>query len=141
MKTTSAVESSSATLGLGSNVCELVPSGTIPVMSTRSPPMPAAMLVIGATVVATSSLPSSPLPAASAPQPAATVASEAIASVATSVPAPRARPRPRRVRRSIVDTRRLPHIRFRSLRDDRWCDLLAGESGYARAAIPDHRAV
>jgi len=40
---------------LGSNVCEFVPSGTMPVILTRSPPMLAAMLVIGATVVPTSS--------------------------------------------------------------------------------------
>ena len=52
-------ESSSASLGLGSNVCEFVPSGTMPVIFTRSPPMFAAMLVIGATVVATCSRPSS----------------------------------------------------------------------------------
>ena len=51
---TSAVESNSATLGCGSNVCELVPSGTMPAMSARSPTMLATMLVIGATVVATS---------------------------------------------------------------------------------------
>ena len=57
MKTTSAVESSSATLGGGSKVWEFVPSGTMPVIATRSPPMFATMLVIGATVVATASLP------------------------------------------------------------------------------------
>ena len=52
MYTTSAAASSSASLGLGSNVCELVPSGTMPVTSARSPTMFATMLVIGATVVA-----------------------------------------------------------------------------------------
>ena len=53
--TTSACDKSSATLGLGSNVWELVPSGTIPVTSARSPTMLETMLVIGATVVAITS--------------------------------------------------------------------------------------
>ncbi len=49
-----------ATLGSGSNVWLLVPSGTMPWTSTRSPPMLAAIEVIGETVVATRSL--SPFP-------------------------------------------------------------------------------
>lgn len=51
--TTSAVLSSSATLGLGSKVWELVPSGTMPRTTARSPAMDWTMLVIGETVVAT----------------------------------------------------------------------------------------
>ena len=50
--------SSSATCGAGSKVWLLVPSGTMPSMSTLSPPMLAAIEVIGATVVATLSWPS-----------------------------------------------------------------------------------
>ncbi len=52
---TSASASTLACDGTGSNVCELVPSGTTPWMSTLSPPMFAAIDVIGATVVTTSS--------------------------------------------------------------------------------------
>ena len=55
MKTTSASLNSAATEGAGSNVCELVPSGTIPRISTQSPPTREAMDVMGETVVATSS--------------------------------------------------------------------------------------
>ena len=53
----SAVLSSSATWGAGSKVWLLVPSGTMPSTSTRSPPMLAAIEVIGATVVATFNAP------------------------------------------------------------------------------------
>ena len=56
MKIRSAFERTSATLGAGSNVWELVPSGTTPSMSARSPATLAAMLVMGATVVTTLSL-------------------------------------------------------------------------------------
>ena len=50
---TSAFSNVAASLGFGSNVCELVPSGTIPVMVAPEPPaIFATMLVIGATVVA-----------------------------------------------------------------------------------------
>ena len=50
---TSAFSKVAASLGFGSNVCELVPSGTIPVMVAPEPPaIFATMLVIGATVVA-----------------------------------------------------------------------------------------
>jgi hypothetical protein len=69
----------------GSKVCELVPSGTIPVMSARSPITAAAIEVIGATVVTTERR-SSPEAAASASSPQPAVAS-------------RARPTPRRARR------------------------------------------
>ena len=58
MKTMSAVSNVFASLGFGSNVCELVPSGTMPVTSVPVPPaMLATMLVIGATVVAMVSTP------------------------------------------------------------------------------------
>jgi hypothetical protein len=53
MKTTSAVVISSAAEGGGSNVCEFVPSGTMPVISAQSPITFAAIDVIGATVVTT----------------------------------------------------------------------------------------
>ena len=54
----SAVSNVFASLGFGSNVCELVPSGTMPVTSVPVPPaMLATMLVIGATVVAMVSTP------------------------------------------------------------------------------------
>ena len=47
-----------ASLGFGSNVCELVPSGTMPATIVSVPPtMLATMLVIGATVVAMVSTP------------------------------------------------------------------------------------
>jgi len=50
---TSAFSNVAASLGFGSNVCELVPSGTIPVIVAPEPPaIFATMLVIGATVVA-----------------------------------------------------------------------------------------
>ena len=53
MKIMSADSSVAASLGLGSKVCELVPSGTTPVITEAVPPaMFATMLVIGATVVA-----------------------------------------------------------------------------------------
>ena len=53
MKITSACSSVAASLGFGSNVCELVPSGTIPLIVASVPPaILAMMLVIGATVVA-----------------------------------------------------------------------------------------
>ena len=55
MKMTSASASTLASEGTGSKVCEFVPSGTMPVMATRSPPMLATMDVIGATVVTTRS--------------------------------------------------------------------------------------
>lgn len=58
MKTTSAVLNSSTVEGDGSKVWELVPSGTMPMISARSPMMFAAIEVIGATVVTTRSLPS-----------------------------------------------------------------------------------
>ena len=45
--------SRAATDGSGSKVWLLVPSGTMPSMRTRSPPMLAAIDVIGETVVAT----------------------------------------------------------------------------------------
>ena len=57
MKITSASASTLASDGTGSNVCEFVPSGTMPVMATLSPPMLAAIDVIGATVVTTFTLP------------------------------------------------------------------------------------
>lgn len=58
MKTMSVVSNVFASLGFGSNVCELVPSGTMPVTSVPVPPaMLATMLVIGATVVAMVSTP------------------------------------------------------------------------------------
>jgi len=47
---TSLVARAAATLGAGSKVCELVPSGTRPVMSATSPATLAAIDVIGATV-------------------------------------------------------------------------------------------
>ena len=53
MNTTSAVVITSAADGGGSNVCELVPSGTTPVISAQSPMTFAAIEVIGATVVTT----------------------------------------------------------------------------------------
>ena len=53
MKTMSAVVITSAADGDGSKVWELVPSGTMPTISARSPMMFAAMEVIGATVVTT----------------------------------------------------------------------------------------
>ena len=94
---TSSPLSSSATLGLGSNVWEFVPSGTMPVILTRSPPMFDAMLVIGATVVPTARRPSAaaePL-AALSPQPA------------MSRPAAKIRPRKgmRQTRRKLFDPR------------------------------------
>ncbi len=47
-----------ASLGFGSKVCELVPSGTMPATMVLVPPaMLATMLVIGATVVAIVSVP------------------------------------------------------------------------------------
>ena len=84
MNTTSAVESSSAADGGGSNVWELVPSGTRPTIRARSPMTFAAMDVIGATVVTTSERPSSwlatelefdPLHAATSATPMATTTS------------------------------------------------------------------
>jgi hypothetical protein len=54
---TSAVLTRSATRGAGSNVWLFVPSGTMPSTSARPPATAAAMLVIGATEVATSSRP------------------------------------------------------------------------------------
>ncbi len=53
MKTMSAVDITSAADGGGSNVCELVPSGTMPTISAQSPMTFAAIEVIGATVVTT----------------------------------------------------------------------------------------
>ena len=53
--------------GAGSNVCEFVASGTIPRRRIRSPPMFRAIELIGATVVATSSL--SDPPVSVSPQP------------------------------------------------------------------------
>ena len=59
MKITSACSSVAASLGFGSNVCELVPSGTIPLIVASVPPaILAMMLVIGATVVAILTAPS-----------------------------------------------------------------------------------
>ena len=56
---TSALSSVAASLGFGSKVCELVPSGTTPVMVASVPPaILAMMLVIGATVVAMLTAPS-----------------------------------------------------------------------------------
>ena len=53
INTMSADSSVAASLGFGSKVCELVPSGTMPVIIADVPPaMFATMLVIGATVVA-----------------------------------------------------------------------------------------
>ena len=46
--------------GAGSKVCELVASGTMPRSRMRSPPMLRAIELMGATVVATSSLSGSP---------------------------------------------------------------------------------
>ena len=60
----SASLSSPATLGSGSKVWLLVPSGTMPRTSTRSPPMLAAIEVMGETVVATSSFSPFPSPVA-----------------------------------------------------------------------------
>ena len=76
-----------ATLGSGSNVWLLVPSGTMPWTSTRSPPMLAAIEVIGETVVATRSL--SPFPACAEssgwPQPvSSSPAARPIATIRTS---------------------------------------------------------
>ena len=51
--TRSALDSTAAALGLGSNVWESSPSGTIPVTDARSPAMLATIEVIGATVVTT----------------------------------------------------------------------------------------
>ena len=53
MNTTSASLSTCAADGGGSNVWELVPSGTMPTISARSPMTLAAIEVIGATVVTT----------------------------------------------------------------------------------------
>ncbi len=53
MNTMSAVVMTSAADGGGSKVWELVPSGTMPTISARSPMMFAAIEVIGATVVTT----------------------------------------------------------------------------------------
>ncbi len=55
MKITSASASTLASDGTGSKVWEFVPSGTMPVMATLSPPMLATIEVIGATVVTTRS--------------------------------------------------------------------------------------
>ena len=53
IKIASADSSDAASLGFGSNVCEFVPSGTMPVIDVDVPPaILAIMLVIGATVVA-----------------------------------------------------------------------------------------
>jgi hypothetical protein len=60
MNTTSASATARASEGAGSNVWLFVPSGTIPVIATRSPATFSTMLVIGETVVTTWSLPSSP---------------------------------------------------------------------------------
>ena len=99
----SASLSSPATLGSGSNVWLFVPSGTIPWTSTRSPPMLAAIEVIGETVVATRSL--SPFPpcaeSSDEPQPARrSPAAKPIAAIRMRTPflaAPdgRAMPKPR----------------------------------------------
>src|SRR3954454_15519693 len=53
MKMTSALLSTLATLGAGSKVWLLVPSGTMPVTSAASPTTWLTMLVIGTTVVTT----------------------------------------------------------------------------------------
>jgi len=53
MNTTSASLSRAATDGAGSKVCEFVPSGTMPRISTQSPPTREVIEVIGETVVAT----------------------------------------------------------------------------------------
>ena len=53
MKTMSASSITAASEGAGSNVWLFVPSGTIPVTETRSPPMFWTMFVIGETVVTT----------------------------------------------------------------------------------------
>jgi hypothetical protein len=50
---TSAVLSKAATCGAGSKVWLFVPSGTMPLICTRLPPMLAAIEVMGATEVAT----------------------------------------------------------------------------------------
>ena len=70
--TTSAPESVSETLGAGSNVCELVPSGTMPRIRARSPMTLAAMEVMGLTVVTTSGRLSSAGAASVSPPHAAT---------------------------------------------------------------------
>ena len=56
--TTSAFDSTSAALGFGSKVWLSLPSGTIPVTVARSPTTLETMLVIGATVVTMTGLPS-----------------------------------------------------------------------------------
>ncbi len=67
MNTMSAVVMTSAADGGGSNVWELVPSGTMPTISAQSPMTFAAIEVIGATVVTTwNSAVDSPESAASA---------------------------------------------------------------------------
>ncbi len=58
-KTTSAFSITAAICGGGSKVWLLVPSGTTPVIVARSPAMFATMLVIGATVDTTCSVPPS----------------------------------------------------------------------------------
>ena len=58
-KTAVTAASVAASLGFGSKVWELVPSGTMPMMLASAPPTTlATMLVIGATVVAMCSEPS-----------------------------------------------------------------------------------
>ncbi len=78
MKITSARSRASASDGRGSKVWEFVPSGTMPVMSARSPITAAAMEVIGATVVTTESRAEPSAPAGSSvtssPHPAPTSA-------------------------------------------------------------------
>src|SRR6056297_560940 len=68
MNTTSAMVITSAADGGGSKVCELVPSGTMPMISAQSPMTLAAIEVIGATVVTTWKSEAEPvaLPSASA---------------------------------------------------------------------------
>ena len=80
MKTTSAVVISSAAEGGGSNVCEFVPSGTMPVISAQSPITFAAIDVIGATVVTTWNPEAESSEDSSLPHAAATRASVATAA-------------------------------------------------------------
>ena len=78
----SAVLRSSATRGSGSKVWLFVPSGTIPSICTLSPPMLAAIDVIGETVVATSGRSSAASPVADdEPDEQAVRASSAAAAV------------------------------------------------------------
>lgn len=82
-KIRSAAERSSATLGEGSKVWELVPSGTTPVTSASSPTTLDTMLVIGATVVTIRSF--GPVGVTSGCRPQAANSSHSAAQVASFV--------------------------------------------------------